>query len=694
MKVAALFAGLLLCFTSLRSQSVIISEVTDPSDAYQARYVEIHNPTSSAVDISNWEIRRYANGNTTSCDATIPSSTSLASGATYTIAYDATTFNNEFSCSPDQESGCITGNGDDTYELVDDGGTVIDIYGEVGVDGTGESWEYEDAVAERNADVCSGNSTWTSSEWTITDPGNTGDATPCSHNSNCGCSHSISSFTPTEGCPDTGTVTVTISGSGFNNGSGTSDVQFNGTSSPSFTVISDSEIEAEVPSGGSTGPISVVTDGCTEKSSSDFTYTCNSCYQLFVNEFSNGESGSREYTELIVGNSCGGCSADLGGWIIDDNNGDFSGGPNSGEGIAGGHVRFSSNGTWDDIPAGSIILIYNDADENLTIKNEPVSDDPTDSDNDSVYVIPISNSNLEECTSVPNSSDASYSGCSYSSPASWDPISMANSDDAMQTRKPDGSYFHGACYGSNSDFDGGPDNLHVHNSGGSGDCFYFGGSDPRDVGNWSQGAATSSLSTTDETPASANNASNETYIDNLVCSTLPIELLLFEGEALEKANRLRWRTGSEIHQDRFELQRSRNAEDFRTIGRVQGKGGQGGGSTYQFLDEEAPELAYYRLRSVDMDGDTEYSRTIVLQRRPSGAGMEIRKMGNAYKLILPSAYPEKKVQILDAMGRKVKTLHVSGTSKFRFEMNDKAEGLYFLRYRTRKGGSMVRKFFH
>ena len=43
----------------------------------------------------------------------------------------------------------VGGNGDDVYELYD-GSSVVDIYGEVGVDGTGEDWEYLDAIAYRN----------------------------------------------------------------------------------------------------------------------------------------------------------------------------------------------------------------------------------------------------------------------------------------------------------------------------------------------------------------------------------------------------------------------------------------------------------------------------------------------------------------------------------------------------------------
>ena len=78
---------------------------------------------------------------------------------------------------------------------------------------------------------------------------------------------SIGGFSPSSGPVGT---PVTISGSGF---TGATDVRFNGTSAGTgnFTVDSDAQITASVPSGATTGPISVTTPGGNETSSTDFT---------------------------------------------------------------------------------------------------------------------------------------------------------------------------------------------------------------------------------------------------------------------------------------------------------------------------------------------------------------------------------------------------------------------------------------
>ena len=151
---------------TVTNAALYFSEICDHADNPNARYVEIHNPNSTgSVDLSTWTIDRFANGQTTS--DVVGLTGTLDAGERFVIVMNQTEFETEFGTGiADQASGSISGNGDDVYTLSDNG-VVVDIFGEVGVDGSGQPWEYENAVANRNAGSVA-NTIWTSSEWTIT----------------------------------------------------------------------------------------------------------------------------------------------------------------------------------------------------------------------------------------------------------------------------------------------------------------------------------------------------------------------------------------------------------------------------------------------------------------------------------------------------------------------------------------------
>ncbi|UPT71107.1 MAG: T9SS type B sorting domain-containing protein [Flavobacterium sp. JAD_PAG50586_2] len=113
----------------------------------------------------------------------------------------------------------------------------------------------------------------------------------------------ITSFSPTSGPQNT---LVTINGSGFQAGSGTSAVNFNGIPATSFTVVSDTLIKAYIPAGNTSGNISVVTNGCEGFSAGSFTVivtTPNIVYatDLYISEIYDAQAGSGGVIEIYNG---------------------------------------------------------------------------------------------------------------------------------------------------------------------------------------------------------------------------------------------------------------------------------------------------------------------------------------------------------------------------------------------------------
>jgi len=167
--------------TDNANTDLIISEVTDPKDTYQAKFVEIYNLSASSIDFSTevWYISRQANGGTW---ADVQLTSSIVAGGKYVVAYSQSSFNTAYNFDPNLAHGDISGNGDDGYFLYYGGdhstGTLIDSYGVIDEDGTGKTWEYTDTKAVRFRSVSSPNTTWTASEWDIPSSANVADMTP------------------------------------------------------------------------------------------------------------------------------------------------------------------------------------------------------------------------------------------------------------------------------------------------------------------------------------------------------------------------------------------------------------------------------------------------------------------------------------------------------------------------------------
>lgn len=239
---------------------------------------------------------------------------------------------------------------------------------------------------------------------------------------------------------------------------------------------------------------------------------------LYINEVSQGASGTKEYVELIVvgAPTCYTIpTMDLRGWYLDDNNGAHATG--SGTGIAPGTIRFSQDPLWAAVPIGTIIVVYNDADLNATLPPQDLSM----ADGNCRLVIPVSNCTLfEKHSSLPSTATAVYPTTGFTPCGLWTTISMANGDDSFQTVDPSGNVFHSVSWGNNTL------NTIIYFSGPSGGMVALMANTTNNnittQANWTRVAVAGN-----ETPGSANNAANQAWIcsmNNGCTAPTPINL--------------------------------------------------------------------------------------------------------------------------------------------------------------------------
>ncbi len=96
--------------------------------------------------------------------------------------------------------------------------------------------------------------------------------------------------------------------------------------------------------------------------------------------------------------------------------------------------------------------------------------------------------------------------------------------------------------------------------------------------------------------------------------TLPVSFGTFTGKTASNGIALNWQTITEVNNQRFEVERSTDALKFTAVGTVLTKavsGNHHGPLSYQFTDANpAPGINYYRIRQIDKDGSSEFSKMI------------------------------------------------------------------------------------
>jgi hypothetical protein len=164
---------------------------------------------------------------------------------------------------------------------------------------------------------------------------------------------------------------------------------------------------------------------------------------------------------------------------------------------------------------------------------------------------------------------------------------------------------------------------------------------------------------------------------------IPLSINLSEIKAtnLGNRNRIDWKTLSEDAGDIFELQRSRDGQNFASVATIAAKGE---ASTYSYWDEKPfPGLNHYRLKMSDAAGKTTFSEVVTANMK-TGAEFSFEAYPNPVDDLLTikangTLGSNAAVTINDATGKLVKFVPISA-NEVSVDMTGIAKGLYFIKY--------------
>ena len=142
---------------------------------------------------------------------------------------------------------------------------------------------------------------------------------------------------------------------------------------------------------------------------------------------------------------------------------------------------------------------------------------------------------------------------------------------------------------------------------------------------------------------------------------LPITLSNFKAQLVDGLVRLAWNTSSEINASHFDIEKAIDGSKFSPIGRV--KAG-ALNHAYTFVDNTPfGKLNYYRLKMVDKDGHSAYSKTLII--RNDGESLIVRMTPNPVSSYMNLSFKLEKdelvrVNVFDQTGRVVRRYTLQG----------------------------------
>ncbi|MEP2669502.1 MAG: T9SS type A sorting domain-containing protein [Cyclobacteriaceae bacterium] len=181
---------------------------------------------------------------------------------------------------------------------------------------------------------------------------------------------------------------------------------------------------------------------------------------------------------------------------------------------------------------------------------------------------------------------------------------------------------------------------------------------------------------------------------------LPIELVSFEGSVLNGVVHLKWTTASELNNDFFTLERSRNGEKFEAVETIPGAGTSVVSRTYH-AEDKFPFIgkSYYRLKQTDYDGKTSISNIILVEVLDRSSGVvalypnPIENNSTLTVVYIGNETEEIVVNVTDVSGRVIHRKPVSileGENFIQLQTEFQANGIYLVEVIGKSGRQVFR----
>lgn len=164
---------------------------------------------------------------------------------------------------------------------------------------------------------------------------------------------------------------------------------------------------------------------------------------------------------------------------------------------------------------------------------------------------------------------------------------------------------------------------------------------------------------------------------------LPASLINFQGHLNNNQILLNWSTASEHNSKNFDIEKSTDGSHYYLVGSQVGAGNSTSQRNYSLTDKQVSELNYYRLKMVDIDGNFQYSQTILI--KDPGARQNVWVLNNPFNTVIKLRFAKSahlvQCNLVNASGANVNQKSFGDAIEVIMDLKDihLAPGVYFLR---------------
>jgi hypothetical protein len=174
-------------------------------------------------------------------------------------------------------------------------------------------------------------------------------------------------------------------------------------------------------------------------------------------------------------------------------------------------------------------------------------------------------------------------------------------------------------------------------------------------------------------------------------SPLPVELVDFDGDCIRNTPTLMWSTATEKNNDYFTIWHSKDGGDFVPIKTIDAVGYSIDLSNYSWVvDVEMGRTNYFKLSQTDIDGQTEFFKTLSFENCNKG---EIVVYVDDFENIHVMSEKIKSIDLIDASGRLISTAIVNNDHAVLSEPG-LSSGIYLVKITHLNNSVETRKLYH